>query len=93
LTSALAPVDKTMLPSRSGRRQCWAARTKDGIWAFAREEDKTTSWTVRHLPTKTVTEGFFGSLRQCRAYVASGEAQEDFDRIQAEAATRGEASA
>jgi hypothetical protein len=68
----------------------WCRRTKDGIWAFAREEDSTTSWTVRHLPTKTVTENSFGSLRQCRAYVGSGEAQEDLERIQAEGEENGD---
>jgi len=81
VTAALAPVSKTLLPSRGGRRQCWAATTTDGIWAFAREEDGTTSWTVRHLPTKTVVTGCLGSLRQCRAYVGSGEAREDLERM------------
>lgn len=79
----LAPVDKAMLPSRGGRRQCWSATTKDGTWGFAREEDRTTSWTVRHLPTGTVTAEYLGSLTDCRAYVASGQALADVERIQA----------
>jgi hypothetical protein len=74
-----------MLPTRGGRLQCWAAVTKDGEWGFAREEDCGTTWTVRHMPTKTVVAEFLGSLRQCRAYVGSGGAQEDLERIQAEA--------
>jgi hypothetical protein len=87
MTAPLAPLgDKTMLPTRGGKLQCWSATTKDGEWVFAREEDETTSWTVRSLPTKTVVAEFLGSLRQCRAYVGSGEAQEDLERIQAEAA-------
>jgi hypothetical protein len=55
--------------------------TKDGEWGFAREEDETTSWTVRHLHTKTVVAEFLGSLRQCRAYVGSGEALEDLQKL------------
>lgn len=85
MAAVLAPVDKTMLPSRSGRRECWSAVTKDKEWAFAREEDGTTSWTVRHLPTKTVVMDFLGSLRQCRAYVGSGEAREDLERMKGDA--------
>lgn len=88
--TALAPVDKQMLPSRGGRRQCWAAQTKDGTWAFAREEDETTSWTVTHLPTRTVMDSCVGTLTDCRAYVATGQAQEDLERIQVEAAKNGE---
>ena len=78
--------DKTMLPTRGGRPQCWAAETEDGILGFAREEDAATSWTVTHLPTKTVVETFLGSLLDCRAYVGSGEAQADLERLLAEKA-------
>jgi hypothetical protein len=70
-----------MLRTRGEKPQCWAAVTEDGEWGFAREEDETTSWTVKHLPTRTVVAEFLGSLRQCRAYVASGEAQADLEKI------------
>lgn len=83
MTAALAPVDKTMLPTRGGRRQCWSAVTTDKAWGFAREEDGTTSWTVTHLPTRTVVDSFVPTLTDCRAYVASGQAQADLERIQA----------
>lgn len=85
----LAPLgEKLMLPSRNGRLQCWSATTKDGQWAFAREEDETTSWTVTHLPTRTVVDSCVGTLTDCRAYVASGQAQADLERIRA--ASKGE---
>ena len=59
----------------------WYRETEDGEWAFERLEDSGTTWVVTRLPMKTVACGYLGSLRQCRAYVASGEAQEDLDRI------------
>jgi hypothetical protein len=61
----------------------WSVETTDGTWAFAREEDEGTTWTVRHLPTGTVVADFLGSLRQCRAYVGSGDAQDALERLQA----------
>jgi hypothetical protein len=73
----LAPVDKTYLLSRGGRRQCWAATTKDKEWDFTREEDGTTSWTVKHRPTGIVVDTCIGTLIDCQAYVASGQAQRD----------------
>jgi hypothetical protein len=83
MTAALAPVDKTMLPSRGGRRQCWAATTKDKTWDLAREDEPGTPWSVTHRPTGIVADSHVGTLTDCRAYVASGQALADVERIQA----------
>jgi hypothetical protein len=83
MTTALAPVDKVMLPSRSGRRECWSAVTTDGTWSFGRQELPGTPWAVVHRPTGIVVDPWVGTLDDCRAYVASGEAQRDLERIQA----------
>jgi hypothetical protein len=80
----LAPVDKTrMLPTRGGGTQCWAAKTKDGTWSMAREDEAGTPWSVTHLPTGIVVDRYVGTLDDCRAYVANGGAQADLERIQA----------
>ena len=83
MSTALAPVDKVMLPTRGGRMQCWSATTKDGEWDLVREENEGTTWTVRHRQTRTVVDSFVPTLTDCRAYVASGQAQEDLELIQA----------
>ena len=80
MTSALAPVDKTMLPSRSGRRECWAATTRDGVWAFKRLELPGTPWVVIHRATKEELE-WQPTLPDCREYVAEGWAQADLERV------------
>jgi hypothetical protein len=80
----LAPVDKTrMLPTRGGGVQCWGAKTKDGTWSMAREDEAGTPWSVTHLPTGIVVDRYVGTLTDCRAYVASGQARADLARIQA----------
>lgn len=81
MTSALAPVTKTMLPSRGGRPQCWSAVTKDKAWTFERQEVPGTPWVVIHLATGIVVDFCVGTLTDCRAYVASGQAQADLERI------------
>ena len=87
----LAPVVKTrMLRGRRGL-ECWGAQTTDGVWGMDRLEDTGTTWEVVNKPTETVVCDYLGSLRQCRAYVGSGEAQEDLDRIQAEGKENGNA--
>jgi hypothetical protein len=85
VTSAiLAPVDKTrMLPTRGGGTQCWSAVTKDGTWGLDREDEAGTPWSVTHLPTGIVADRYVGTLTDCRAYVASGQALADVERIQA----------
>ena len=66
------------------------AVTTDGEWMCELADDGT--WTVGHLPTKTVVKPRLRSRGASRAYVASGKARADLDRIQAEAATKGEAN-
>jgi hypothetical protein len=73
----LAPV----VPTRMLGGQCWGAETPDGEWGMDRLEDTGTTWQVVHKPTKTLVADFLGSLRQCRAYVGSGEAAEDLVRL------------
>lgn len=61
----------------------WYRVTADGQWAFERRDDDGTTWTVTHLPSRTLTCTCLGSLRQCRTYTASGAASEDLQQIQA----------
>lgn len=75
----LAPVEKTRL----------GAVTTDGKWSCEQLDDGTTSWqVVRRLAEPVVVADFLGSLRACRAYIASGEAERDLGTLQAHA--RGE---
>lgn len=80
----LADIVKTrFLPTRGGGTQCWSARTTDGIWGLDREDKSGTPWSVIHLPTEIVTDSYVGTLTDCRAYVASGQALADLELIQA----------
>jgi hypothetical protein len=80
----LAEVSKTrFLPTRGGSVQCWSAVTTDGLWGFDREDMPGTPWSVTHLPTGTVVDRYVGTLDDCRAYVASGEALADLERLRA----------
>jgi hypothetical protein len=82
--AVLAPVDKTrMLPTRGGGVQCWSAKTKDGTWGMDREDEAGTPWSVTHLPTGIVVDRYVSTLTDCRAYVASGQAEADLGLIQA----------
>ena len=90
----LAPIVKTDFARRityggrglTERKECWGARTADGLWLFDREDSPGTPWLVYRAPG---TEGgeyggpvsMFGTLRGCRWYVASGNAQADLDRL------------
>jgi hypothetical protein len=79
----LAPLgDVRRLPGRNGL-EVWFALTADKKWAMQRFEDDGTTWAVGDVATKTVVKEFLGSLEQCQAYIASGEAQEDFEHLQA----------
>lgn len=69
---------------------CWEpvkAVTTDGEWLFERAEDGT--WNTGHLPTETEVKAGRRTLRACRAYVASGAAQGDLNRIQTEGKENG----
>jgi hypothetical protein len=70
-----------MLPTPHGT-QCWAARTIDGIRDLERDESPGSPWAVTHKATQ-VQVNLLGTLRDCRAYVASGGAEEDLGLIQA----------
>ena len=70
--------------TRSGltRPECWGAETIDGIWEFEREESSGTPWLMYHKPS--VADGSYplparycGTLRECRALVASGGAAQE----------------
>jgi len=81
--TSLVPVEKTLvIPGRNGM-ETWAAKSDDGLWAFERQEMPGTPWAVIHIPTGIVVDPCVGTLRDCRAYVASGGAQEDLELIQA----------
>lgn len=80
--TALAPVVQTvMLPTPRGT-QCWAAVTSDGRWLLERDESPGSPWAVTDKATQ-VQVNLCGTLRDCRAYVASGGADEDLGLIQA----------
>ena len=59
------------------------ALTADGEWLFERFADGT--WGVGHVPTQTEVKGSLRSPTACRAYVGSGKARADLERIQAAA--------
>ena len=88
----LAPLGKVRTVAGPDGPVIWAALTEDGQWRFERQDDDATTWAVGHVPTRTVVETCLGSLLDCRAYVGSGEAQHDLERIQAEAAAKGKAA-
>ncbi len=79
---ALPPIVKTDMARRFTRggstryRECWGARTLDGIWEFVREESSGTPWLILHSPS--VADGSLptpvmlcGTLRACRVAIAS----------------------
>lgn len=77
--------------TRSGltRPECWGAETIDGSWDFEREESPGTPWLVYHKPS--VADGSLtfpvislGTLRDCRAFVASGTAEQELARRKAD---------
>lgn len=82
----LADIEKTrILPrrTRSGQTkpECWGAKTTDGTWGMDREDEPGTPWSVTHLPTGIVADPCVGTLDDCRAYVASGQAKADLELI------------
>jgi hypothetical protein len=59
----------------------WLRETADGEWLLERSEDDRTTWLVAHMPERVIVADYMASLTECRAYVASGEAQADLERI------------
>lgn len=59
----------------------WYKVTADGNWGLEHLEDAGSTWLVAHLPDKAIVGDYLGSLRECRAYVGSGEAQKDFEGL------------
>lgn len=76
----LPPIRKTvMLPGRSGRLECWGARTCDNQWGFDRTEEEggNTPWEIFHLTS--VKDGSYtlpvtisSTRKGCQLIVASG---------------------
>jgi len=96
--ATLAPVVKTRFAYRltrggagvTKRRECWAAKTTDGVWDFEREDSPGTPWLVYHNPsvadqTYPLPVTLCGTLRQCRVLAASGALDEALARRIAEA--------
>src|ERR1700735_2062427 len=79
----LAPINKTQVLRGRRGMETWEAETTDGTWIMGRQEDIGTSWTVAHKPTGIVVAEFLTTLTECRAYIASGEADDDLTTVQA----------
>lgn len=90
----LAEIRKTQFArrlSRTASRECWGAETVDGVWEFEREDSPGTPWLIWHRAS--VADGSWavpvmqcGTLRACRALVASGGAATELTVRKAEAA-------
>lgn len=78
----LTPADVTRsFPAfRSGRREAWEAKSRDGVWAYQRLEISGTPWEVRHLPSRTAGD-WYGTLTAARAATADGSALAFVERI------------
>lgn len=81
----LAPVTETRFArSRSGKQVCVGAETTDGKWRAGQLEDDHTTWQITALLDEpVVVADVFGTLDDCREYIARGYAQRDLDLIQA----------
>jgi hypothetical protein len=68
----LTPVNITeRAPSfRTGRRETWAAESRDGLWFYKREEDTGTPWIAEHVPTGALS--WYGTLTAARHATAMG---------------------
>lgn len=72
MATALAPITKTAFhrSRRTGRLECWEAKTTDGQWLFARTEDTGTPWLI-YRPDNYAPQHWCSTLRACRAWVAA----------------------
>lgn len=57
-----------------GRVEAWAARSRDGVWTYGREELPGTPWIVQHLPTGRDVPVWFATLEAARWATADGSA-------------------
>lgn len=57
---------KVALNIRSGKRECWEARSGDDRFEFFRHEDTATTWAM--FDTKTGARAFAGSLKKAAAH-------------------------
>ena len=64
--------------TRTENGEVTGALTKDEKWIFVRT-DRT--WAVGYFPSETAVKDGLGSLEDCLAYVASGEAQNDLELL------------
>lgn len=90
-TLTLPPIVKTRMAHRirqdgSGNllphKECWGARTEDGVWTFERLDEPGTPWAIIHTATR-IDVDWTTSLKRCREYVAKGWAAERLELIQA----------
>lgn len=80
-STPMTPVTKTMRTTFIGgptsgrtRRECWGAKSVDGIWAYERIEDEGTNWYVTHLPTGHCGDTPYGTLTAARRATRSDAA-------------------
>lgn len=80
-TTPMTPVTKTMRTTFIGdpasgrtRRECWGAKSTDGVWQYERMEDEGTTWYVTHLPTGYCGDTPYGTLASARRATRSGTA-------------------
>lgn len=97
--TTLRPITKSMAGTfwagtlRVRRRECWAATTVDGEWAFERIEDTGTPWIVVHWPrtdrAETATT-MFGTLTAARQFIEKPGHERWLPSVQADAHARGQ---
>lgn len=90
MTSTLIPIKKTRFNHRiigndpthlTPHKECWAAVSEDGIWAFERIEEPGTPWITTHVPSGRVMDRS-GNLTKARKYVTF-YAEADLERLEA----------
>lgn len=98
-TAGLPAIVKTDMDRRFTRsgstryRECWGAKTADGVWSFVRFDEPGTPWGVYHEPSRVdgsypLPVSLEGSLEGCRWAVASGAAERNLEQRKIEEAAR-----
>jgi hypothetical protein len=75
MTPIVKQTATTLLVSRPGtpyRSECWSATSKDGVWRYDREDEPTTPWYVKHIPTGRVADVTYGTLDAARYATGTG---------------------